>query len=54
VPYILKSEFFLDKGAEISYMKWISREMQLSEIFPHKMKIICYTIKKSIKKESAA
>ena len=33
-------------------MKWISKEMQLSEIFPHKMKIICYTKGKN-KKESA-
>ena len=31
-------------------MKWISKEMQLSEIFPHKSEIICYTIRKIIRR----
>ena len=32
-------------------MKWIPKEMQLSEIFPHKSKIICYTYPKNIKRK---
>ena len=31
-------------------MKWVSKAMQLSEIFPHKSKIICYTIRKIIRR----